>query len=154
MTVSITLKQYLANKGAEYDVVSHPHTMSASRTAQQSHVSGDRMAKAVVVKDKEGFALAVLPASRHVAIEALRDCLNRAVDLASEAEVATLFKDCELGAVPALGQAYGLKVVVDDSLEKEPEVYFEGGDHASLVHMRGEAFRRLMAGAMRGRFAQ
>ena len=34
--------------------------------------------------------------------------------------------DCEPGAVPPLGAAYGLDVVVDDSLTDHSDVYFEG----------------------------
>jgi Ala-tRNA(Pro) deacylase len=35
----------------------------------------------------------------------------------------------------------------------EPEVHFEGGDHESLMHMRGEAFQELVRGARHGSFA-
>ena len=52
--------------------------------------------------------------------------------MANEEQIETLFIDCEPGAVPALGAAYGLKVIVDDSLAKEPEVFLEGGDHAEF----------------------
>ena len=43
--------------------------------------------------------------------------------MASEEQIETLFHDCEPGAVPAIGAAYGLKVIVDDSLASEPEVH-------------------------------
>ncbi len=76
------------------------------------------------------------------------------MDLAKEEEIDTLFTDCEPGAVPALGAAYGLKVVVDDGLAEEPDVYFEAGDHASLVHVTGVIFCKLMAEAEHGRFAE
>jgi Ala-tRNA(Pro) deacylase len=69
-------------------------------------------------------------------------------------QVETLFLDCEPGAVPALGRAYGLNVVVDDSLAQEPDVYFEAGDHASLVHISGPSFQKLMADARHGRFTR
>jgi Ala-tRNA(Pro) deacylase len=80
--------------------------------------------------------LAVLPASRNIQFEELRRLLSSDVDMASEEQIGTLFPDCERGAVPALGPAYGLNVVVDDSLAQQPDVYFEAGDYANLVHMR------------------
>jgi Ala-tRNA(Pro) deacylase len=67
--------------------------------------------------------------------------------MAREEQIETLFLDCEPGAVPALGAAYGLKVIVDDSLANEPEIYLEGGDHASLVHISGTTFHELLADA-------
>jgi len=54
--------------------------------------------------------------------------------------------------VPALGAAYGLNVVVDDSLAQQPDIYFESGDHTNLVHISGTSFRKLMTDALHGRF--
>ena len=153
MAIASKLADYLAKRGIAYEVVVHPRAMSATRSAQASHVPGDRLAKAVVVKDAEGFKVAVLPASHHVELEALSRLLERPAGLASEAEASELFADCETGAFPALGSAYGLDVIVDDSLSEQPEVYLEGGDHASLAHLKAEQFHQLMAAARRGRFS-
>ena len=154
MGVAITIAEYLVNQDIAYDVVTHAHTVSASGSAETSHVAADRLAKAVVLKGGDGYLVAVLPASQRIQFEQLRKLLGRKVDLAQEEEVETLFTDCEPGAVPALGVAYGLKVVMDDSLAREPDVFFEGGDHASLVHVTGETFRKLMVQAQHGRFAE
>ncbi len=152
MGIAITLEQYLAERGVEYDVVEHPHSVTASESAKTSHISLDRLAKAVVLKGKDGFMLAVLPASGHIQFGQLCKQLGADVDMASEEQIETLFLDCEPGAVPALGAAYGLKVIVDDSLAKEPEIYLEGGDHASLVRISGRIFRKLLADARHARF--
>lgn len=150
MGIAITLAQYLA----EYDVVEHPHAVTASESAKTSHISLNRLAKAVVLKGKDGFMLAVLPASGHIQFGQLCKQLGADVDMASEEQIETLFLDCEPGAVPALGAAYGLKVIVDDSLANEPEIYLEGGDHASLVHISGSTFQELLADARHARFTE
>ena len=74
------------------------------------------------------------------------------MDMASEEQIEMLFLDCEPGAVPAIGAAYGLNVVVDDSLARQPDVYFDGGDHANLVRINGASFEKLMADARHGEF--
>lgn len=153
MALALTLQQYLADHRVDYDVVTHEPTVSASRSAQQSHVSGDRLAKAVIVKDEEGFLMAVLPASHHVRLGELSRLLGRQVGLATETEASWLFRDCEFGAFPALGSAYGLDVIVDDSLAAQSDVYLEGGDHTSLVHMSAAQFRKLTENARHGRFS-
>jgi Ala-tRNA(Pro) deacylase len=135
-------------------VIEHPHTETASQSAEASRISPDRIAKAVVLKGEHGFMLAVLPAARHIDFGELRKELGRYVDVANEEQIETLFVDCELGAVPALGAAYGLKVIVDDSLVNQPEMYLEGGDHASLVHVSGATFRELLADAQTARFTR
>lgn len=153
MAVAITVQQYLEDRGVDYDVLTHAHTVSASRTAQKSHVPGDRVAKAVVLKADEDYLVAVLPASRHVDLGQLRGWLGRPVNLATESETSDLFPDCALGAVPPVAGAYGIEAILDDSLTEQSEVYFEGGDHSSLVHVSADQFRNLMAGARRGVFS-
>jgi Ala-tRNA(Pro) deacylase len=111
------------------------------------------LAKAVVLKGEEGYLLAVLPASCHIQFSDLKRQLGTGVEMASEDQVEALFRDCERGAVPALGAAYGLKVIVDESLATEPEIYLEGGDHASLVHLSGATFTKLLADARYVHFA-
>jgi Ala-tRNA(Pro) deacylase len=140
MGVAITLAQYLTERGIKYDVVEHPHTATALESARTSHISVNRLAKAVVLKGDGGFVLSVLPASSHIQFGQLRQQLGADVDMANEEQIESLFHDCEPGAVPALGAAYGLRVIVDDSLASEPEIYLEGGDHASLVHINGSTF--------------
>jgi Ala-tRNA(Pro) deacylase len=141
MGIAIALARYLAERGVRYNVIEHPHTETAAQSA-----------KAVVLKGGDGFMLAVLPASRHIQFGELRKELGRDVDIANEEQIETLFLDCDAGAVPALGAAYGLKVIVDDSLADQPEIYLEGGDHSSLVQISGAAFRELLADALHARF--
>jgi Ala-tRNA(Pro) deacylase len=152
MGIAITLAQYLRDRGVSYDVIEHPHTETASQSAEASRIPPDRIAKAVVLTGGDGFMLAVLPASRHIQFSELREELGRHVDIANEGQIEALFPDCESGAVPALGAAYGLKVIVDDSLASRPEIYLEGGDHSSLVRVSGATFWELLADAQTTRF--
>jgi len=73
--------------------------------------------------------------------------------LASEEEVSSLFADCDIGAVPPIGSAYDVPVVLDESLDDASDVYFEGGDHKTLVHVSGPNFRSLLKDARIARFS-
>ena len=70
--------------------------------------------------------------------------LARSLEMLPEAEIESTFSDCECGAIPAIGEPYGVDVVVDPALIHQPDVYFESGDHQHLIHMNGEVFRQLM----------
>jgi Ala-tRNA(Pro) deacylase len=153
MAIAPTLAKYLAAKNVAYDVLAHEPTLTSMRTAQACHIPGDRLAKAVLLRDETGYALAVLPASHHIRLSALKRQLGDDVELASEREVAELFEDCARGAIPPIGECYGLDMVVDDGIEAQPEVYFEGGDHATLVHMTRSEFVGLTWMAQHGRFS-
>ena len=154
MTIALTLERYLDAKNAEYDVIAHPPTHSSGETVEVCHIPGDRLAKAVVLRDETGYALAVLPASHHIRLSELRRQFGDDVSLATEREIAELFQDCERGAVPAIGECYGLDMVVDDSIEEQPEIYFEGGDHSTLVHMTHAQFAKMTAASRHGSFSE
>jgi len=154
MTISITLQQFLDDAGINYDTVVHTPTNTASQSAEAAHVPGARMVKAVVVTDGDDYMMAVLPASHHLRLAELQDLIDRPVELASEADLSGLFADCDEGAIPPVGMAFGLEVMVDESLVASGDVYFEGGDHATLVHMQADAFEGMMASARHGRFSR
>ena len=153
MTISPTLHKYLAAENIEYDEIPHVRTMSSTDSAQACHVSGDRLAKAIVLRRDGGYMLAVLPASHHLRLADLRGRFGDDIAMAAESEIDRLFADCAHGAVPAAGICYGLDVIVDDSIEMQPEIYIEAGDHETLLHLGRAQFARLTANALRGRIS-
>ncbi len=153
MSIAITLERYLDERNVKYDVIAHAPTNSSMQTAKTCRISGDRLAKAVLLRDDIGYAVAVLPASHHIEISELKKQFGSDVELAREHEIEELFEDCVRGAIPALGECYGLDVLVDDSIEEQPEVYFEGGDHETLVHMTHGEFAGLIAAARHACFS-
>lgn len=66
-----------------------------------------------------------------------------------ETEMESTFSDCERGAIPAIGAAYGIETVLETDLARQEEIYFESGDHEHLIKMRGEDFRFLLNHAPR-----
>ena len=152
MTIAPTLQKHL-DRNVTYEVITHDATMSSTRTAEACHVSGDRLAKAIVLRHDGGYMLAVLPASHHIRLADLQREIGDDVALADEAEIKRLFPDCALGAVPPVGECYELDVIVDDTIQQPPDVYLEGGDHTSLVHMNQAQFTQLMARARHARFS-
>lgn len=154
MGIAGTLREYLEQHSVLYEVQPHRYTRTSSETAREAHVSGDQLAKPVVVEDADRYLVVLVPASCRVDFTALRHAFGRQLGLATEPEVETLFRDCAPGAVPAIAQAYGLDVAVDDELLDLEQVYFDAGDHSELVRVSGEAFRDLMAAVPHGHFSE
>lgn len=152
MAIALTLKEYLDQNCVSYETLSHERTGCSAETAEASHIPCEQLAKGVLVKRKGGYLLAVLPASRQVELQELGQWLRQPVGLATEEEISEIFDDCVRGAVPVVAAPYGIKAVVDESLSQQPDVYFEGGDHCTLVHVDGGAFNRLMAKVPHARF--
>lgn len=144
MAVATTLEEYLESRAVTYDVIEHPHTNSAMRAAEAAHVPGDQVAKPVLLGDEHSYLLAVLPATHRLELDRLNQTMARSLEMLPEDEVEVTFADCERGAIPAIGEAYGVDVVIDPALTQQDDVYFESGDHEHLIHMRGDVFRDLM----------
>lgn len=154
MTIAKTVERYLQEHGTDYTVVRHSSSMSSKQTAAAAHVPPDEIAKAVVLDDGRGFFLmAVVPGNRHVQLDRLSRKFKRRFSLVSEQRMAPIFQDCETGAIPPLGPAYGMQTIVDDSLVGRKQVFFVGGDHDHLMCVDGEKFVRLLGTAQHGRFS-
>lgn len=147
MAIASSLQQYLERNHVPYEVIPHQRSGTMRAAAHCAGLPEEAVVKAVLVEDDDGFMLAAVPASCNVELNKLAKVVNRPVDLAKESDISTLFTDCERGALPPVGAAYGVDVVVDESLDDQYDLYFEGGDHCSLVHIKGEDFERLMPDA-------
>jgi Ala-tRNA(Pro) deacylase len=153
MPIANTLKRYLDSSNIQYDVLSHPFSGSSMETAEAAKAPGHQLAKGVVFKDEQGYLMAVLPSPLHVGIATLNELTGRNMELSEEAEVGRLFSDCDLGAIPPVGDAYQLEVVFDSALFDVKNIYFEAGDHRELIHVNGDDFQKLLKNARCESFA-
>jgi len=153
MAISVTLHQYLTQQGIDYELVPHRHTESSMNAASTAHIPAAEIAKPVILEDEVGYLMAVVPAHQHVRIREVNKLLGRKLGLATEQELIPLFTDCEEGAIPPVGQAFGMKTIVDDCLGECPDVYLEAGDHRDFIHLRGSSYRKLMSQAQHGKIS-
>ena len=150
MALPPRVKSYIETNGVDFRLGAHDPTSDSLHTAQAAHVPGSHLVKAVLLEDDERYLLALIPASRRLHFSRLHELMGRQIGLATEPELGELFPDCALGAVPAVGPAYGLETVVDEELLAEPELWLEGGDHESLIGVSREGFRTLLGDAQVG----
>ncbi len=152
MAVAETIAGFLQRRHAQYTVVPHRHTETSRETAMTAGIPEERLAKAVVLTDERGYLMAVVPSNRFVSTPRLSELLGRHLELASENRIAPVFTDCDRGAIPPLGPAYGMDTIVDDSLVGQPVIYFEGGEHEQMIAVDGEVFLSLLRPARHGHF--
>ena len=155
MTISTRLDNYLHKQNIPFNVIPHRHSNSSVGTAISAHIPLNQIAKAVILYDHEGRKLmAVLPASNRISLSKLNDELMASYQLVKEEQIASLFNDCDFGAIPPVGQAYNMSVVFDDKLKELDHVYIEAGDHESLIKLSIEDFMQMMKLARHTRFSR
>jgi Ala-tRNA(Pro) deacylase len=153
MSMAPSIETHLGRSGIDFNLISHPHSSSSLQTAQFAHVSPKHVAKAVMTHDGDTYRLCLIPSTNRLVASWLNEHMNGHFRLVAEQELADLFTDCEIGAVPALGQVYGFPVIWDSVFSRMDEVFFESGDHENLVKVDGGAFMQLMAGQEQGRIS-
>lgn len=140
------LKDFLDNQHVKYKLISHSPSFTAQEIAAAVHISGKQLAKIVIVKMGDQFAMVVLPAKDHVNFNLLKDATGGAkVDLASESEFKGKFPGCEVGAMPPFGNLFdNMPVFVSNHLSNLSQIAFNAGSHSELLQMAYRDFERLV----------
>jgi len=138
--------RFLKSQGIAYRLHSHPRAYTAQGIASAQHLSGKRLAKVVIVLRNGGkMIMAVVPANRNVDLDKLKRLLDAdLIQLATEEEFKNAFPECELGAMPPLGNIYHMEVWMDEIFRAYPTISFNAGTHAETVEMSLADFERLV----------
>jgi Ala-tRNA(Pro) deacylase len=145
MATATWVKDMLQEQGLSYEELHHPEAYTAQTVAQQEHVTGHRVAKVVVVVADGRPVELILPASRQVDLERVRDILGASdVRLATEQELQEFFPDCEVGAMPALRHWLGVDLLMDSSMQVNGDIVLQAGTHCDALRMRFDDWFRLV----------
>lgn len=138
------LKELLDRNGVKYTVISHALTYTAAGTAALTHIPGNEIAKTVMVRLDGELAMAVIPGTRHLDLGALKKAAGaKEIALLSEDQFASIFPDCEVGAMPPFGVLYGLPVYIEEQLTKDLEIAFNAGSHRELIRLAYKDYERI-----------
>ena len=139
------LRQFLDAHLVKYIVITHSKAYTSQGIAATAHISGNQLAKTVMLNKDGELCMAVLPASKLVNLAAFAKFTNLGdVSLATEREFKDRFPDCEVGAMPPFGNLYGLRVYADASLARDRDIAFNAGSHLELVQLAYVDFARLV----------
>jgi Ala-tRNA(Pro) deacylase len=145
MGVLTRLKDYLDENKIKYVKITHSRAYTAQEIAASVHIPGKELAKTVIVRVNDGFAMAVLPASRQINFDRLKNVAgNNEIRLAQEHEFKGLFPDCEVGAMPPFGNLYNLPVYVASALAEDTEIAFNAGTHTDVIKISYSDFEKLV----------
>lgn len=139
------ISEFLDGSDVRYVTIIHSASHTAQETAASTHIPGKLMAKTVIVNLDGRIAMAVVPASREVNLEALRQqsgALN--ATLADEADFIDRFAGCQLGTAPPFGNLFGVDTFMDRDLSRRDEIAFTAGTHTHVIAMTTADYLRLV----------
>jgi Ala-tRNA(Pro) deacylase len=139
------LKDYLKSQHIDFETIQHAETFTSMETAEAAHVHGRLLAKTLVVDMDGTMALVVIPATCKLAPDTLAKAVDKKhVHLVPENRFRDLFPDCELGAMPPLGNLYGMDVLIAKELAEQHEITFNDGTHTGLMRMLTQDLLKLI----------
>lgn len=131
--------EHLQDMGIRFQARPHPRATSAMGEALALGISPDVVAKAVLLDTEDGHVLAIVPASRKVDTDLVREALgDQRVHLASESEVQRDFPEYELGALPPLPSLLDVPVVIDPLVLANRTITFAAGTQRESVQATTE----------------
>ena len=153
MPIPQRVREYLDSRNVPHEWLQHAQAFTAQEVAHSIHFSGKHLAKTVVLSADGRLVLGVIPASHRLNLPELRALLEvKRLEMLPEDELAKLFPDCELGALPPLGNLYGMEVWVDRALGESEDIVFCPGTHVDCVRMKYSDFAGLVEPGI-GRFS-
>jgi len=136
--------KYLKSNRVRFELRHHPARYTAQEVAAAEHISGEEVAKVVILKADERHVMGVLPATCVVDMEQAAQAVGAGqMSLATEEEIERLFPDCEVGAMPPFGAEYDLETYVDSRLAEDEEILIPAGTHEDSVLLAWEDYNRL-----------
>jgi len=141
--VTDRLEGWLREAGVAFQIFEHAPVRTSEEAARVRGTPLEAGAKALLVRAEERFVHCVLPAHLKADNALLRGLLGtRKLRFATPEELLTL-TGCVPGAVPPFGNLFGLPVLVDEALCRNPRVAFNAGSNAVSITMRCEDMVRL-----------
>jgi prolyl-tRNA editing enzyme YbaK/EbsC (Cys-tRNA(Pro) deacylase) len=132
-----TVAEHLQGKGVPFEPISHERAYTSIDEARALGISADEVVKTVILDTASGHALAVVPASRRLAMPLVREAVgDKNARFATEEELERHFPDHELGAFPPLGSLLGVPTFVDPEVLSHDTVVFAAGTQRESVRVR------------------
>ncbi len=136
--------KFLKSNKVKFALRHHPARYTAQEVAAAEHISGEAVAKVVVLKADGRHVMCVLPATRTVDMDKARQAVGAGtVALATEDEIADIFPDCEVGAMPPFGTEYDLETYLDAHLAEDEQILIPAGRHEDSVLLAWKDYERL-----------
>ena len=136
---------FLERHQAAYEVIEHRDTFAATSEARAAGTAPDRMAKTVLLHDRDGFRVAVVPASEQLDLHKARALLGASghLRLAREEEIGREFPVFDVGALPPFSALLGAPEILDTRLLAHHRILCSAGDHRHTLEMSPHEIERL-----------
>lgn len=138
--IAKTIIEYIQATGGWYESFAHEHVRTSEEAAAlRSNYSLKEGAKALIIRVKvkgEGkkFIMVVIPGDKKFdSAKVKKAAYANDLRFATEQEVAEITAGVKPGGVPPFGNLFGLSVLCDSEVTKQPKIIFNAGRNYSIA---------------------
>lgn len=148
--ISRAVKQVLANSGGRFKGRQASTGGDFEEGIRLAGLTPSQVVKAVLLRSDKHLLMAVLRADQILDLAHLAARFKRDFVLCNDAEVQALIGEGEPALLAPLPQAYGIKAIIDESVDVMEMVYFAVGVPGLFIQSSPEDFVRLHTSSLRG----
>ena len=130
------IKQLLDENNITYQTYHHPPTLTSEESAKYRKVPMKIGAKAILLKVKDNYVVAVMPADRRLDYKKIKAVLETKKVRFAAVEELKAVTGCDKGALPPFGHLFSLQLVVDEKLFEEEHMAFNAGSLTDSIKMK------------------
>lgn len=145
---STAVQEFLQQCGIHTVSISHQPALTLEQVAQQLFVPVYQFARATLLRDGQGYLMAVLPVGKSIDFVALKEALSRDLELAWPEEYTEVFGGLHTGSIPPLAPLYGIAAIIDTSFAESDTMYIADGSGRGLLQVATSDFLRLQESAI------
>jgi len=153
MAISKKILKYLDDNKYKYEIIEHKTTFTAWDTAQTEKIKPQEVAKALVMKTDNDYALALIPANRNLDKQKLLKIINGArkkvgaknykkIDFAKEVWMKKNLTG-KVGATPPFRKILGIDIYIDNLLAKNKKIYLGTGEYIFSIRANTSQYLKI-----------
>lgn len=153
MAISPKIIKYLGDNKYKYEIIEHKTTFTAWDTAQTEKIKPQEVAKALVMKTDNDYALALVPANRNLDKQKLIRVINvkrkksgektyKKIDFAKEAWMKKNLVG-KVGATPPFGKILKIDIYMDNLLAKNKKIYLGSGEYTNSIRINTNQYLKI-----------
>jgi Ala-tRNA(Pro) deacylase len=138
-----TLEKFLKQSKTKFKTLTHKVVYTAHDEAQTQKKKLQELAKTVLLKVDQGWAIVVVPASKYVDFKAVGKTLKaKKVMMAKEADMARYLKT-KIGLLHPFGNLYKIPTLLDKAVAKSKKLIASAGSYTESIEVALKDFEKL-----------
>lgn len=132
--VQITQK-FIKSRNIEHCAHKFPPLQEVEDAETLAHLPSGSAIKSLLLKDQFGLVLVVIPAAHRLNLSNVCSQMRRRLEIVGEEDHRRLMKGMHPKFTPPLGDAYGIKTIIDEAILNAKKVIFSAGDNTNFIEI-------------------